>query len=273
MKSKTTVVMLMVMLLVVAMASTAFANTGQQNCNAGAEDPDAYSKNMLQEILENQEPEAAKDEEVKIPEINNQPAALENKEQEVLQHDKPGAVENGKPPAEESGEPDAPEKDTEAPAIGASPQTGQPTAAVQNDTGSAATGQNFSGLSALEREMVEYVNEERAKAGIRPLQVDTDLTKVARIKSRDMVDNGYFAHNSPTYGSPFEMMKNSGIQYRSAGENIAKNGSVINAHQSLMNSEDHRANILNPGFTHIGIGIVNSGGTGGLTVTQMFIAR
>ncbi len=128
-------------------------------------------------------------------------------------------------------------------------------------------------LTAREREMVEYVNEERIKAGLEPLQVDLELARVARIKSQDMVDNGYFSHNSPTYGSPFEMMKNFGIKYRSAGENIAMNSSVLKAHESLMNSEGHRNNILNKGFTHIGIGIVGNNGRSGITVTQMFISK
>ena len=135
----------------------------------------------------------------------------------------------------------------------------------------APAGQNLSGLSAQEREMVEYVNQERAKAGLSQLQVDLDLARVARTKSQDMVDNGYFDHNSPTYGSPFEMMRSFGISYRAAGENIAKNGSVMGAHTALMNSEGHRANILAPNFTHKGNGIVRSGNM--VTVTQMFISK
>ncbi len=119
--------------------------------------------------------------------------------------------------------------------------------------------------------MVEYVNEERVKAGLAPLQVDLDLARVARAKSQDMVDNGYFDHDSPTYGSPFEMMREFGISYRAAGENIAKNSSVMGAHTALMNSEGHRANILNSSFTHVGIGIVGSGNM--VTVTQMFISK
>lgn len=123
-------------------------------------------------------------------------------------------------------------------------------------------------LSADEQKMVNLVNQERQKAGVAPLKVDLELSRVARIKSQDMRDKGYFSHTSPTYGSPFEMMKSFGISYRTAGENIAKHSSVESAHAGLMNSDGHRKNILNPSFTHIGIGIVD-----GRYYTQMFIGR
>lgn len=123
-------------------------------------------------------------------------------------------------------------------------------------------------LSASEQKMVDLVNQERAKAGVAPLKVDPELSRVARIKSQDMRDNNYFSHTSPTYGSPFDMMKSFGISYRTAGENIAKHSSVESAHAGLMNSDGHIKNILNPNFTHIGIGIVD-----GRYYTQMFIGR
>jgi len=126
-------------------------------------------------------------------------------------------------------------------------------------------------LSAQEQQMVNLVNSERAKAGLKPLTVDTNLAKVARIKSQDMIDKGYFSHTSPTYGSPFDMMKSFGITYRTAGENLALNSSVQKAHTALMNSQGHRANILNSSFTHIGIGIASKGSS--LYITQMFIGK
>jgi uncharacterized YkwD family protein len=128
------------------------------------------------------------------------------------------------------------------------------------------------GLSADEQEMVKLVNEERTKLGIAPLQVDTELAKVARLKAQDMVNNKYFSHTSPTYGSPFDMMKKFGIRYSAAGENIARNGSVLKAHVSLMNSEGHRKNILNTNYSHIGIGIVRDQ-NGYVTICQMFIRK
>jgi len=119
--------------------------------------------------------------------------------------------------------------------------------------------------------MLGYVNQARANAGLKPLVVDYELSRVARIKSNDMKENNYFSHTSPKYGSPFEMMNAFGIKYRTAGENIAKNSSVLGAHTSLMNSEGHRRNILNSSFTHIGIGIVST--NSGIIVTQMFIGK
>lgn len=124
-------------------------------------------------------------------------------------------------------------------------------------------------LSADEQKMLDLVNKERSAQGLKPLQVDMQLVKLARMKSQDMINKGYFDHQSPTYGSPFDMMKNNGISYRYAGENIAGNSSVEKAHTSLMNSSGHRANILSPNFTHIGIGIVD-GGPYGKMFTQMF---
>lgn len=128
------------------------------------------------------------------------------------------------------------------------------------------------GLSAEEQQMIDLVNAARQQAGLPPLTVDTKLAEVARLKSKDMIDNNYFDHQSPTYGSPFEMMQKFGITYSSAGENIACNQTVPAAHEALMNSPGHRENILKPSFTHIGIGIVD-GGKCGKMFTQMFISK
>ncbi len=151
--------------------------------------------------------------------------------------------------------------------------TTKPTTTTNNTTTTqpTTTTTTQSGLSAQEQQMVNLVNNERAKAGLKPLAVDTKLSQMARVKSQDMADNNYFSHTSPTYGSPFDMMKKFGISYRTAGENIALNSSVEKAHTALMNSEGHRANILNPNFTHIGIGIVSKGGS--LYFTQEFIGK
>lgn len=98
----------------------------------------------------------------------------------------------------------------------------------------------------------------------------TGLVELARLKSKDLIAQNYFAHQSPTYGSPFEMMQKAGITYYYAGENLAGAPTVARAHTSLMNSPGHRANILNPNFTHLGIGIID-GGPYGKMHTQMFI--
>ncbi len=123
-------------------------------------------------------------------------------------------------------------------------------------------------ISAYEKQVVDLINDIRLQNGLSPLTVNTKLCSVARLKSQDMHDKHYFSHQSPTYGSPFDMMKQFGITYRSAGENIAMGQSspqaVVNA---WMNSEGHRANILNASFTQIGMGYVPDGHYW----TQMFI--
>ncbi|WP_242212716.1 CAP domain-containing protein [Bacillus cereus group sp. BfR-BA-01383] len=125
-------------------------------------------------------------------------------------------------------------------------------------------------LSEFEQRVVELTNAERAKQGLPALQIDTELSKVARIKSEDMQKNNYFDHNSPTYGSPFDMMKKFGISYTSAGENIAQGQRTPEeVVQAWMNSAGHRANILNNSFTHIGVGYVESGNYW----TQQFITK
>lgn len=123
---------------------------------------------------------------------------------------------------------------------------------------------------SYEQEVVRLVNEIRVQNGLKELTYDWELGRVARYKSQDMKDNKYFSHTSPVYGTPFQMIKNFGITYRSAGENIARGQrspqAVVNA---WMNSSGHRANILNSSFTHIGVGYVADGNYW----TQMFIRK
>jgi len=126
--------------------------------------------------------------------------------------------------------------------------------------------------SDLESQMVGLVNAERAKVGLPALIVDPALTRLARMKSADMVALNYFGHISPTYGSPFDMMRANGITYRAAGENLAAATNLALAFDGLMRSAGHRANILRAEFTHIGIGVV-PGGPYGITFTQLFIGR
>jgi len=136
----------------------------------------------------------------------------------------------------------------------------------------ATTAPATSGLTAEEQQMLNLVNGERTKLGLPAFKADLELTKLARMKSQDMINRNYFSHQSPTYGSPFDMMTKYGVSYRTAGENIAGNGSVSGAHTSLMNSPGHRANILKTDFNYIGIGIVK-GGQYGMMFTQMFVGR
>jgi len=126
------------------------------------------------------------------------------------------------------------------------------------------------GLTADEQKMLDLVNSERAKMGLSQLSPNLKATEVARLKARDMIAKNYFSHTSPTYGSPFDMMKQFGISYRYAGENLAGAPSTDIAHTNLMNSPGHRANILNSNYREVGIGIVNGGPYGKMFV-QMFI--
>lgn len=132
---------------------------------------------------------------------------------------------------------------------------------------------DFDATKSIENQVVQLTNQERAKYGLKPLVADWQLARVARYKSADMRDRNYFSHTSPTYGSPFDMMKNFGISYRSAGENIAAGQrtaqEVVTA---WMNSEGHRKNILSSGYTHIGVGYAQ-GGSKQHYWTQMFISK
>ena len=96
--------------------------------------------------------------------------------------------------------------------------------------------------------------------------------KVARVKTQDMVDNNYFSHNSPTYGSPFDMLNSFKVSYRSAAENIAGNSSNSGAVNAWMNSSGHKTNILNGNYQYTGIGVVSSSKYGKIFV-QMFISK
>ena len=127
---------------------------------------------------------------------------------------------------------------------------------------------NDEDILSYEEQVINIVNEVRAQYGLNKLTANWQLSRVARYKSQDMHDNGYFSHTSPVYGSPFDMIKNFGISYRTAGENIARGQrtpqEVMN---DWMNSSGHRANILNASFTQIGVGYVSDGNYW----TQMFI--
>ncbi|WKV09462.1 CAP domain-containing protein [Thermoanaerobacterium sp. CMT5567-10] len=131
--------------------------------------------------------------------------------------------------------------------------------------------QNYQGLSAQEKQLVDLINKERTSRGLSPLTIDENLSKVAHIKAEDMKGNNYFSHTSPTYGSPFDMMKQFGISYNAAAENIAENSDIVSAHYALMNSSGHRDNILNPYFNKVGVGVVSNNNGNGVIVVEMFI--
>ena len=129
-------------------------------------------------------------------------------------------------------------------------------------------GVDVSAQKKMEDEVLVLVNKERAKNGLKALTMDENVRKVARTKSSDMSTKNYFSHTSPTYGSPFDMLKSFGISYRSAGENIAQGYTTAEAVvNGWMNSSGHRANILNASYTKIGIGYEVNGNYW----TQIFI--
>ena len=127
-------------------------------------------------------------------------------------------------------------------------------------------------LNANEKEIFDLINKQRTNSGLEALKIDEEVQRVARIKAQDMVDNNYFSHTSPIYGSPFQMLSSFKISYKTAGENIAGNSSNQAAVTAWMNSSGHKANILNSNFNYTGIGVVSSPKYGKMYV-QMFIGR
>lgn len=121
----------------------------------------------------------------------------------------------------------------------------------------------------LEAQMLVLINQERAGQGLAPLRADPELAEVARAHSRDMFARGYFSHVTPEGKDPFDRIRAAQVTYRTAGENLALAPTLPQAHQGLMNSLGHRANILRPAFGRVGIGIVD-GGRRGQMVTQNF---
>ena len=143
---------------------------------------------------------------------------------------------------------------------------------INTQTNNSTENNNNSSLTTDELETFNLINEQRRKNGLSSLKIDSEVQRVARIKAQDMADNNYFSHTSPTYGSPFDMMKKFGISYKTAGENIAGNSNNSSAVTAWMNSEGHRKNILNSSFNYTGIGVVNSSKYGKIYV-QMFIGK
>ncbi|SFJ60713.1 spore coat assembly protein SafA/uncharacterized protein, YkwD family [Halobacillus dabanensis] len=130
-----------------------------------------------------------------------------------------------------------------------------------------------SDIKSVERQVIDLTNQERAKNGLPALKANWQLSRVARYKSRDMANNNYFSHQSPTYGSPFDMMRDFNVSYRRAAENIAAGQRTPEeVVDGWMNSPGHRKNILDPNLNQIGVGYAE-GGSYGVYWTQMFITQ
>ncbi len=111
-------------------------------------------------------------------------------------------------------------------------------------------------LSAQEQKMLNLLNSDRKSNSLAALTHDPELSRIARIKSEDMRDKGYFAHESPTYGNVRTMLKTFGYSYQAASENIAHHANVDKAQAAFLSSAGHRANILSKAWTKVGVGIV-----------------
>lgn len=121
------------------------------------------------------------------------------------------------------------------------------------------------------QEVLDLVNKERSKQGLKALELSNKLDNLAVMKAKDMVNKNYFDHTSPTYGSPFNMLQTYGVTYRSAGENIAAGQKTPQEVMTAwMNSSGHRANILNKDYTQLGVGKA-TGGSYGVYWVQLFI--
>lgn len=127
-------------------------------------------------------------------------------------------------------------------------------------------------VSQTEQTLYRLLSEDRARYGLSELILDEELCCIARIKSQDMVDNGYFAHQSPTYGNIRSMLSSFGISFRSAGENIARSRSVYHSNAAFLSSNGHRRNMLSTAYTHVGVGVVTNE-NGFVTVTEIFVRR
>lgn len=113
-------------------------------------------------------------------------------------------------------------------------------------------------LTAEEQEVLNLINEQRTKNGLSELKAYSKLQSIAKIKAEDIVNNNYFSHTSPTYGTPFELLKQKGVIYKTAGENLAGNETGIKAVDAWMNSPTHKENILDADYEYTGISVVDS---------------
>ena len=188
-----------------------------------------------------------------------------DEERPAPDEERPAPDEGTPAPDEERPAPDeerpAPDEETPAPDEGTpAPDEGTSAPDKEQTTGGM--------ISAYEAEVIRLVNEIRRQNGLGELTASAELSHVARLKSQDMHDKGYFDHTSPTYGSAFDMLRSFGISYRTAGENIAYGYSTPQAVvDAWMNSSGHRANILNASYTQIGVGHVQDGNY----CTQIFV--
>ncbi|MDT8901899.1 CAP domain-containing protein [Anaeroselena agilis] len=149
-----------------------------------------------------------------------------------------------------------------------------PSKGTGTDVGS-GSGSNPSGgtsTASEEQQALALLNQDRAANGLPALKANTQLTQLARNYAQDMIARGFFSHYNPEGQSPFDRMQQAGISYKYAGENLAVNSGIAAAEVAFMNSSGHRANILSPNFTEVGIGVARNT-RGQVYVVQEFIGR
>ncbi|MDE5412616.1 CAP domain-containing protein [Alkalihalobacterium chitinilyticum] len=250
-------------------ATGAYASTEKQTKGTTNYQVQVYSNTMNQELFDNllKDLKSNRDLQSIIERIQ---ATYPNVKVEPVKREPLQQNQNDTDPSKETIKVEQPEREQPKEAKPDQSKVNTPTTQQTNQSQPTQSSEQVqSGITAEEQQMVNLVNEERAKVGLPALKVNTDLTKVARVKAQDMIDHNYFAHQSPTYGSPFDMLQHYGVSYRTAGENLAGNQTVEAAHRALMNSSGHRANILNHQYTEVGIGIINGGPYGKMFV-QLF---
>lgn len=155
---------------------------------------------------------------------------------------------------------------TAAPTAVVTPRpTAQPTKAPSTDED-----YTTDSLTVQEQKAWNLLNQDRKNNGLPTLSIDPTLSAIARRKSEDMRDKGYFAHQSPTYGSASDMLKHFGYSFKAVGENIAHHATVEKSQAAFMSSDGHRRNILSSSWTKVGIGVCYDK-NGFVYVTQLFV--
>ena len=152
------------------------------------------------------------------------------------------------------------------------PTAGFPAGKVAADAHIPSTGHDYTThfLTMQEEKLLNLINIDRTAHGLAPLQADPELSRIARIKSEDMRDNGYFAHESPTWGNARQMLTTLGYRFSGAGENIAHHATVDKAQAAFMTSPGHRRNILSAAWEKVGVGVCLDR-NGFVYATQIFV--
>lgn len=120
-----------------------------------------------------------------------------------------------------------------------------------------------------ERELIRLANEERAQAGIAKLEADERITQAAREHARRMAERGELSHQFPNELPLMQRLAQSDLRFNAAAENVSSSESAADSHAGIMRSPPHRANLMNPRYNAVGVGVVRRGGL--IYVTQDFV--